>query len=261
MSRAFADTLDEAVKLDLKRAVANLVTEDDEPVDNVCTEKHQYLLTRTLYSSWTPPPDELHPGGKRKFWAAADIAIFPSVHQQPLVPDVFVSLDVEPPADWHETRSYFFWEYGKAPEVLLEIVSNRKGGELDNKLYHYARMGALYYVVYDPENHLSDDALRVHELRGRRYQLRDDDALPELGLRLAFWRGLIEDKEADWLRWCDADGNLLPTPDERAALENQSRRKAEAKLRKEVKARKQAENHAAELAAKLRELGVDPDKL
>ena len=120
---------------DITAAVNALVTEDDEPVDNVFSEKQQRLLTEPLYSSWTPPPEEEQPGHPRPFWAAAHVGIFPSLHQPPLVPDVFVSLDVAVADNMFEQRhrSYFFWEFGKAPEVVIEIVSNRKSGELSNK--------------------------------------------------------------------------------------------------------------------------------
>ena len=138
--------------VDITAAVNALVTEDDEPVDNVFSEKQQRLLTEPLYSSWTPPPEEDQPDHPRPFWAAANVGVFPSLHQPPLVPDVFVSLDVSVPDNMFEQshRSYFFWEFGKAPEVVIEIVSNRKGGELSSKRRDYARIGVTYYVVYDP---------------------------------------------------------------------------------------------------------------
>ena len=37
---------------DLLPDVSHLVTEDDEPLDNLPSEKQQRLLTETLYSSW-----------------------------------------------------------------------------------------------------------------------------------------------------------------------------------------------------------------
>jgi Uma2 family endonuclease len=36
------------------------------------------------------------------------------------------------------------WEFGKAPELALEIVSNREGDELGRKRYLYARIEVLY---------------------------------------------------------------------------------------------------------------------
>ncbi|MEJ7710038.1 MAG: hypothetical protein WKF84_09295 [Pyrinomonadaceae bacterium] len=87
------------------------------------------MLTEILYSSWPGPTSGSEASERRVFLAAANVGLFPSVHQPPLVPDVFLSLDVEVADDWYEKshRSYFFWEFGKAPEVVIEIVSNRKG--------------------------------------------------------------------------------------------------------------------------------------
>jgi Uma2 family endonuclease len=227
--------------------VADLVTEDDTPVDNWFSEKQQRLLTEPLYSSWQPPSEES--GQPRNFVAAANVGLFYSRSRPPLVPDMFLSLDAEIPENWYEKnhRSYFFWEFGKAPEVVVEIVSNREGGEATSKLRDYAKIAVGYYIIYDPTQQLSDETLRVYELTFRRYRQRADATLPELGLRLTLWEGIYEDKAGVWLRWCDAAGNLIPTGAERAA-------KAEQRA-------VSAEQRAALLAAKLRELGVDPDQL
>lgn len=218
---------------DVAEAVRNLVTEDNEPVDNPFSEKQQRLLTDALYSSWTPPPDEEHPAGNRTFWAAANVGVFPSLRQPPLAPDVFLSLDVSAPEDWHENRAYFFWEYGKAPEVVLEIVSNRKGGELSSKKYHYARIGVQWYIVFDPQRRLSEVVLQCFALNRGKFELQDDAYLPELRLGLTLWHGVYERKEDTYLRWCKGDGALLLTGNERAER----------------------------LAAKLRELGIDPEQV
>ena len=244
---------------DLSDIVANLITEDDEPVDNILSEKQQRLLTETLYSSWTPPPaDDETPATPRPFWASANVGVFPSVHQPPLVPDVFISLDVVPPTDMHAKtgRSYLGWEQGKMPDVAVEIVSNREGHELGSKLRDYARIGVKHYVVFDPFLMLSDDVLRVYEpgLAGR-YHLRRDYALPLVELSLALWNGSFEGQEYhQWLRWCDASSELLLTPDERVAEASQRVAEAEAKATL-------AAERATRLAAKLREMGVDPDTL
>jgi Uma2 family endonuclease len=238
---------------DLTESVKNLVTEDDEPVDNILSEKQQRLLVDALYAGWTPPPEEDAPEQLRPFWAAANVGIFRSVHLPAIVPDVFLSLDVAAPADLRATdqRSYFMWESGKGPEVVVEIVSNRKGQELGSKLKDYARMGVTYYVVFDPLHELREElggeVLRVYELGfGKRYRRREDWQLPEVGLSLTLWEGRFEDSANLWLRWCDERGNLLLTGHERAAqAEDRARREAE---------------RAARLAAQLRDLGVDPEQ-
>lgn len=240
MSKALAET-----PFDLRDIVENIVTEDDEPMDNLFSAKQQRLLARSLYASWTPPPSEDQPRKRRRFLADANVGIFFAVHQTPLVPDFFLSLDVEPHKDWYdkEHRTYFVWEFGKVPEVVIEIVSNRKGGELTAKFKDYARMGMNYYVVFDPMQLLSKEALRVYELGfGKRYRLRDDYQLPDLGLSLIFWEGVFEDKEDTWLRWCDLAGRLIPTGEERAqsAEAEVKRLRAELARRKSNPSRKRS---------------------
>lgn len=68
-----------------------------------------------------------------------------------------------------------------------------------------------------------------------------------LRLVLLRWPGVYREVEAVWLRWATLTGEILPTGWERAAQEAQ---------------RAEREHHRAELlAAKLKELGVDPDAL
>ena len=245
---------------DITAAVNALVTEADEPVDNVFSEKQQRLLTEPLYSSWTPPPEEEQPDHPRPFWAAANVGVFPSLHQPPLVPDVFVSLDVSVPDNMFEQshRSYFLWEFGKAPEVVIEIVSNRKGGELSSKRRDYARMGVTYYVVYDPMRQLSDTELYVLALQNGRYHALIEPYLPLVGVGLTIWQGVYEGKDARWLRWYDAQGTVIPTGAEHAEREASARQEAEARLREETTARQRAEAEAAQLREELARLRSHP---
>jgi Uma2 family endonuclease len=235
----------------------HVVTEDDEPVDSLFAEKQQRLLAEPLYASWTPPAQPQQPTAQpRIFLAAANVGIFYDPGQRPIVPDFFLSLDVKPHPRWHEKRyrSYFLREFGKPPEVSVEIVSDEAGSELSAKLEIYARVGVRYYVVFDPFGHLSNEVLQLFELDAGVYRRRDDLTLSEVGLRLVLWEGIFEGLSDMWLRWCDAQGNLLLTGHERATTEATARHQAEDRAA-------QAEEHAARLAAKLRELGVEPEEL
>jgi hypothetical protein len=241
--------------------VSAIVTEDDAPVDNFPSEKQQRLLTEPLYSSWAGPG--LDEGGRpRPFVAAANVGLFPAVKDKPLVPDVFLSLDVELHQDWWEkkNRSYFFWELGKPPEVVIEIVSNTEGDELGKKRRRYAKMGIAHYVVYDPARALKGANLQAFELRGSLYvPMTLPMTLPmarlwfeSVGLGLVTWQGSFEGRSDTWLRWCLEDGSVVPTGAERADAE---RGRAEVE-----RSRADAERSRAErLAARLRALGVDPD--
>jgi Uma2 family endonuclease len=237
-----------------KPDISHLITETEEPVDNIISEKQMRLLTRPLYSSWQGLTDEQ--GQPRPFAVFANVGLYFGRHEDYLVPDVMLSLDVKVPEDISEKehRTYLCWEYGKVPDVVIEIVSNRRGNEDGSKMYDYARGRVEYYVIYDPEAWLSDEALRVYELRGRRYVRRDDFQLPDTGLALTLWQGEFESNTRTWLRWCDAQGHLIPTGAERAATAEV--RAATAEVRAAT-----AEEKAARLAAKLRELGLDPEQI
>jgi len=242
--------------------VDHLVTEDDKAVDNLPSEKQQRLLTEPLYSSWAGP------GEGRPFLVAANVGIFPSVHRPPIVPDVFLSLDVEVAEDWwkKEHRSYFAWEFGKVPEVVIEVVSNDEGGEAGRKLREVAQMRVAYYAIFDPLRRVQAEPLVVLTLRGGAYERNADTWIEEVGLGLTLWEGTFERKHDRWLRWCDRSGRVVPTGAERAdeersrADEERSRADEERSRAEEATRRAEEATRRAEgLDARLRSLGVDPN--
>lgn len=244
---------------------SSIVTEDDEPVDNYFSSANQRLLTEPMIDAWPgPPPGE--GGGRRTFIVDANVGVFLSPYEPPLVPDAFLSVDVELARDlWaKKNRCYFCNLMGKPPDVAIEIVSNDEGNELGSKKRRYAKMGIPYYVVYDPQKILSDVVFRGFELRGQSYvrmpSVQFEGGAPgrvgfwfePLGVGLILWRGVYAKRHETWLRWCLADGSFVPTGDERAEDERKEREAAEGRAEDE---RKRSER----LAARLRALGVDPD--
>ena len=89
------------------------------------------------------------------------------------------------------------------------------------------------------------------------------------------WQGKFEDREDTWLRWCDREGQMLLTGAERAEQERQraeqERQRAEQERQRaeqehqraeqERVLRQQAQEQAERLAARLRELGIEPDQV
>jgi hypothetical protein len=232
--------------------ISDIVTEDDTPVDNIASEKQQRLLTEPLYTSWTgPPPVE---GFPRPFLATANVGLFSSVNEPPLVPDALLSVDVQAHPDFWEKkhRSYFVWELGKPPDVVIEVVSNKEGGELTTKKRRYAKMRIAFYVVWDPSGELSGEPLQAFELRGDLYVPVAGFYFESLGLGLKVWRGVYEGVEADWLRWHLPGEELVPTGAERA--EHEKHRAEHEKQRADT-----ADARAALFLQKLRAAGIDPD--
>ncbi|MBD2072665.1 Uma2 family endonuclease [Phormidium sp. FACHB-592] len=231
---------DVAIEVDVSLDISKLAIDDNTSVDHLISEKQQRLLTEPLYSN----PSVF---GTRTFLLAANVGVFYAVRQPPLVPDVFLSLDVEVPQDWREkkNRTYFVWEFGKPPDVVIEIVSNKEGNELGSKLDSYARMGVAYYIVFDPLQQLGDCVLRSFEQRAGHYQEISGTWLEAIGIGLTLWDGKFEGKDDLWLRWCTAEGAVIPTGAENANQERQRAERAEAK--------------PAQLAERLRTMGLDPD--
>jgi hypothetical protein len=218
--------------------ISHLVIEDDTPVDNFQSEKQQRLLVEPLYSSWSPG---------FSFVAAANVGLFYGIKLDPIVPDAFLSLNVGMPSDWsqRQNRSYFVWEFGKLPEVTIEIVSNRKDNELTSKKADYARIGMAYYAVFDPlkqlqgKDELNGSLLKVWELTGKKYvELPEPFWLESVGLMP--WEGTFEEQPGIWLRWCDREGQVIATGYERADAASQ---------------------RADRLAERPRAMGVNPDEI
>jgi hypothetical protein len=223
--------------------ISHLVIEDDTPLDNFQSELQQRLLVEPLCSSrvLTPP-----------FLAAANVGLFYKLKGDPIVPDMLLSLGVQRAENFSERRhrSYFVWEFGKVPDVCIEIVSNQEGDELilcqksqqrgkvASKKDIYAQIGVPYYVVFDPLRQIQGEAemngalLRVWSISPIGYteltspqgvtQIGEVVWLEGIGLGLTLWEGPFEeDISRLWLRWCDRKGRVIPTGAEGQAFERQ----------------------------------------
>ncbi len=219
-----------------------LITEDDTPVDNIPSEKQQRLLTEPLYSSWQGPGDQ------RPFLAAANIGVFSQTELPAIVPDVFLSLDVAVARDWwlKKHRSYFIWDVGKPPDLVIEIVSNTIGNENGEKRKKYAWMRVPFYVIYDPRLEVMEEALTVYELRELHYERRENRLFACLNLGLTLWEGEFEGKVDTWLRWTDGQGKLIPTGKERAEQEQQRAEQEQQRAEEEQQRAEQADQRAAQ---------------
>jgi len=235
----------------------SLVTEDNKPVDRIFVEKLYRLLTRPLYASWPGP------GEGRPFLVLVNVGWFYQRKTPAVVPDCLLSLDVSCPEDLQikEGHSYYQWDTGKPPDVVIEVVSDKVGGEESYKKSLYARLKVSYYAVFDPKHLLSDETLLTYELSGATYRLCEAGPWQTIGLGLRLWEGKFEGVEDNWLRWCDLDGEFIPTGEERAAVLASRVRQADDRARQADDRARQADDRAKQAAERIRDLEAELRRL
>jgi Uma2 family endonuclease len=221
------------------------------------TQRHKMqmdLLLETLYP-WLAARDNGYIGGNMfVYYSSSQLK-----NQDFKGPDFFAVLDV-PKA---ERKSWVLWEEGKSPDVVIELLSESTAEQDKNgkKLVYQDQMRVPEYFWYDP---FDPADWRGFRLVGGVYQGMELDGADryiseKLGLALVRWSGDYNDVEAVWLRWATLAGVLMPT---RAELLRQAQAQAEESRVQAEEAQAQAEEAQAQadrLAAKLREMGVDPD--
>lgn len=189
-------------------------------------------------------------------------------------PDWFLVLGVPSTQQQQDMRwSYVVWQEGMAPFLVVELLSpGTEAEDLGQTLrdvnkpptkwqVYEQNLRIPYYVVFDRY----ENNLRVFQLTGTQYQAVEVTNqkfwFPELELGLGLWQGSYQQVEGLWLRWYDAASNWIPTSEEQAETERQ-RAEAERQRAETERQRAEAEHQRAErLAAKLRELMINPDDL
>jgi Uma2 family endonuclease len=240
---------------------------DDTPVDNEDQNLLPNLLLFVLANLWADRMD---------WFFGVDMAIYHTTGvspKVPVVPDAFLSLGVERKKGGKSRRSYATWEENDtAPILVLEMVSHRPNGEYDEKLAIYARLGALYYVIYNPEYWQRDrqQPFEVYKLESQTYRLQIGEPywMPEVGLGIGRGRQVIGGIEQEVLLWYDAQGQSYLMPDQvirdmRTQLIAE-RQQAEVERQRAEGERQRAEverQRAERLAEYVRSLGIDPDNL
>ena len=165
-------------------------------------------------------------------------------------PDWFAVVGVPSLYDeWDMRLSYVVWDEKVNPLVIVELLSpgtededlgekpGKKGKTPTKWDVYESILKVPYYVTFSRYT----NEMQAFHLVGDRYQTAElSDGrllLPEAELSLGMWRGSFNNVNRLWLRWMTLEGDLILTPEEKA------------------------EQRAERLAAKLRELGIDPDEL
>jgi len=227
---------------DLKNALPStdeLPCSDDIPVDNEDQNFLPNVLLFLLNSIWASRMD---------WFFGVDMAVYHTTGinpRVPVVPDGFLSLGVERKKNGKSRKSYAVWEENQVVPILtLEMVSHSPGGEYDEKMAIYTRLGVLYYVIYNPEFWRRDQhqPFEVYKLVDGNYQLQIGEPywMPEVGLGIGRYQGVVAGIPQELLSWYNQRGDRYLSAEEQAQQER---------------------SRAEQLADYLRSLGIDPDNL
>jgi Uma2 family endonuclease len=177
-------------------------------------------------------------------------------------PDFFAVLNVEGDRDH---RGWVVWqEQGRYPDVIVELLSPSTANidrGVKKDLYERVFKTSDYYI-FDPFEPNSLEGWHL-DLRHGYQPLQPNERgwlwCETLGLWLGTWEGAIDREPStgtcQWLRLYNQDGNLMPLPEE-TARQRADREKDRAD--REMQRAEQEKQRADRLAARLRELGIDP---
>ena len=248
----------------------DLIFDDGVPLE---TNRHRIAMNALIDSAL----EALH--GKPNSFVGGNMFVYYSRNQAMnrdfRGPDFFAALDVE---EARERKGWVVWEEeGRYPDVIIELMSPstaKVDTGVKKQLYERTFHTAEYYV-YSP---FDPDSLQGWRLDGlQHYQpIAPDDRgwlwCETLGLWLGTWEGRIRREPATgnctWLRFFDRAGMLIPLPPEvaeheqqRANQEQQRANQEQQRAEQEQQRADQEQQRAERLAARLRELGEDPEEL
>ncbi|MBE9205637.1 Uma2 family endonuclease [Nostoc sp. LEGE 06077] len=255
------DIVDDIVDWQPPMPPTDLIFDDGEPLESNRHRIAMNVLIRSLQQAWADRND---------FYTGGNMFIYYSSTQARnndfRGPDFFAVLNVDGTIP---RQGWVVWEEnGRYPDVIVELMSPstaRVDQETKKEIYQQTFRTPDYFV-YDP---FDPNSLQGWHLdTNQNYQPLTSNEhgwlwCQRLSLWLGTWEGTVDRETAIWLRFYDADGNLVPLPEEAAqAKAETAQAQAEAAQLQAEAAQAQAQiaqARAERLAARLRELGEDPD--
>lgn len=211
---------------------------DEPPLETSLHLQQMLLLLKCLDWLWKDRSD---------YFAAGNLTVYYSMRQRKSEdfrgPGFFVVLDTEN----HPRNSWTVWqEDGKYPDVIVELLSESTADTdrgLKKQIYRDIFRTPEYFWF-------GPDTLEFvgHRLVGRSYERLEPNEQGQLWSdTLGLFLGVHDGK----LRFFDAEGRLVPTPEEAAT-------RAESRVEQAESRAERAESEVERLAARLREMGADP---
>ncbi|MFB8787874.1 MAG: Uma2 family endonuclease [Potamolinea sp.] len=213
----------------------DLIFDDGEPMESNRHRIAMNVLIRSINQAFA---------NRDNFFAGGNMFVYYSSTQVRnrdfKGPDVFVVLNVD---GTKERQGWVVWEEnGRYPDVIVELMSPSTA-EVDTGIKKN-----IYQQIFRTPDYFVFNPFEPNSLQGwhldanQEYQLITPNKqgwlwCQRLGLWLAIWEGTIDRETAVWLRFYDQAGNLILLPEEAANARSER------------------------LAARLRELGEDPNNL
>ncbi len=235
----------------------------DDPVENIQQPALAAALTDALSAG-----DSLQP----QMLIASNFGLVATVDQKTVVkaPDWFYVPQVLAIAEGSIRRSYTPSLEGEPVAVVMEFLSETDAGEYSirptypyGKFYFFEQILKVpTYVIFDPLSL----TLEVHRLQSGKYVLQAPTPeghywIPEMGLFLGIWYGSRVGMTIHWLRWWDEAGQLLLWSSEQAEQERQRAEQEHQRAEAAIAELETERQQKVALAAKLQELGIDPNAL
>jgi Uma2 family endonuclease len=236
----------------------DLPDSDDTPVDNELQDLIPGLLKAILALIWSERMD---------WFFGVDMGIYYNSEEPAIIPDGFLSIGVPRIIDSDLRLSYVLWEEKKVPNMVLEVVSKKRRGEYTQKKEDYAKMGVLYYVIYNPLRKRKP-RLEVYKLEQGEYQLLEGEPvwLEQINLGIGREEGTYQGITREWLYWYDQQGKRYLTPEEQIKQEREDKEIISEQLQIEredkeiISEQLQIERKRTEYLEKLlREAGIELD--
>lgn len=244
----------------------NLIFDDGEPLES---NRHRIAMNALIRSA------QQALAGRSDIFIGGNMFVYYSstqaMNRDFRGPDFFAVLEVN---GSRERKGWVVWEEeGRYPDVIIELLSDSTAAVdrgVKKQLYEKVFKTQDYYI-YDPFN---PSSLEGWHLEGRSYQPLTPNEngwlwCETLQLWLGIWEGAIDREPATgtchWLRFYDLQGRLVPLPEEAAQQQAElAQQQAEIAQQQAELAQQQAEaaqQRAERLAARLRELGENPEAL
>jgi Putative restriction endonuclease len=133
--------------------------------------------------------------------------------------------------------------------------SQVKGSKVGKFWVYEQAIRIPYYAIYEVQK----EQVEVYHLQDNVYQMiaandRGHYAIPPMGVELGIWQGMYQNMEAPWLRWWDAEGNLLLEGDERAEQERQRAEQERQRAEQERQARLDAIPRLLEMGLEIEQI-------